>query len=359
MSNVTPSPASLYLNTLLAGDSRNSTRSALGRAVRFFEDLLPDVKVEVEDYAWHSLRYPKVVELRSHLAERGSPGSGNRVLCSVKQVLMEARKLKLISGEDYVCIQELKRIPGSREPPGRALSNAELAALFAAARIANKRWVRKRNAAMLAILFGGGLRRTEVVRLRLERVNEVGGQFELKVLGKGNKERVVPLPAALTPVIRQWLDERGSAGTWVFPRRKGDFTHPMSGDNLCKQLQGLAKIAGLASLTPHDARRTFITALLDIGVDIVIVAGLAGHAKLETTRKYDRRDRRAQKSAVERLSFEFEMGEGAPAASAPPLEQPPTVQTFPMHLFDPRQRDWQRWQLDGQHGVPFFYAGRG
>jgi integrase len=261
------------------------------------------LNAKVETFPWHALRYVDVVELRCHLAETTSPASGNRTLCATKQVLSEARKLKLVDPEDFTCIKELPRIPGTRLPKGRALPDSEIALLFEAASRGITRWHRRRNAAMLAILFGGGLRRTELVRLRLERVQEVDGQFELTVLGKGNKERIVPLPSALRPVIREWLLERGASEGWLFPHNRDVVDRPISGDNFCKRLQALGQLAGIARLTPHDGRRTFITTLLDKGIDIVIVAALAGHAMLETTRMYDRRSQASQKRAVERLSF--------------------------------------------------------
>lgn len=334
MSNLpTPesSPASLYLNRLHAGGSRDSTRYSLNRAVRYFKRKAKeaaengseiDARIEcwtnakVETFPWHSLQYVDVVGLRSYLAENTSPASGNRTLCAMKQVLSEARKLKLIDPEDFTCIKELPRIPGTRLPKGRALPDSEIALLFEAARRASSRWHRRRNAAILAILFGGGLRRTELVRLRLERVQEVDGQFELKVIGKGNKERIVPLPSALGPVIREWLLERGASEGWFFPHDRDCAARPMSGDNFCKRLQQFGKLAGIARLTPHDGRRTFITTLLDKGIDIVIVASLAGHAMLETTRMYDRRSQASQKRAVERLSFASNKVEDAPREPA-------------------------------------------
>lgn len=319
MSNFHPdeSPAFLYLNRLHAGGSRDSTRYSLNRAVKYFrkkaresaesggfeERMHSWSNTKVENFPWHALKYVEYAGLRSHLAETTSPASGNRTLCAIKQVLSEARKLKLIDPEDFTCIKELPRIPGTRLPKGRALPDSEIALLFEAARQSSSRWHRRRNAAILAILFGGGLRRTELVRLRLERVQEVDGQIELKVLGKGNKERIVPLPSALRPIIREWLLERQASEGWVFPHSRDETERPISGDNFCKRLQKLGQIAGIARLTPHDGRRTFITALLDKGVDIVLVAALAGHAMLETTRMYDRRSQASQKRAVERLSF--------------------------------------------------------
>lgn len=316
MSNlpIESSPASLYLNRLHAGGSRDSTRYSLNRAVRYFKTRAKEADVidarvdswtntKVETFPWQSLQYVDVVGLRSYLAENTSPASGNRTLCAMKQVLAEARKLKLIDPEDFTCIKEVPRIPGTRLPKGRALSDSEINLLFEAARGASSRWHRRRNAAILAILFGAGLRRTELVRLRLERITMVDGQFELKVLGKGNKERIVPMPSALCPIIREWLLERGASEGWVFPHNRDSTERPISGDNFCKRLQQLGQLAGIAHLTPHDGRRTFITTLLDKGIDIVIVASLAGHAMLETTRMYDRRHQSSQKRAVEKLSF--------------------------------------------------------
>lgn len=373
------SPASLYLNRLHAGGSRDSTRYSLNRAVRYFKmkarEAVDDgtgpearmnswIHTKVETFPWHALQYVDVVGLRSYLAENTSPASGNRTLCAMKQVLSEARKLKLIDPEDFTCIKELPRIPGTRLPKGRALPDSEIALLFEAARRASSRWHRRRNAAILAILFGGGLRRTELVRLRLERVQEVDGQFELKVIGKGNKERVVPLPSALGPVIREWLLERGASEGWFFPHSRDEVDRPISGDNFCKRLQQFGKLAGIARLTPHDGRRTFITTLLDKGIDIVIVAKLAGHAMLETTRIYDRRCQASQKRAVERLSFAGDPVESAPreapapagrgmvvvayyASSGPmPLEQPNAARPsfmLPVPLPAlPAQGIWQR-----------------
>lgn len=311
------SPASLYLNRLHAGGSRDSTRYSLNRGVKYFKKKAKEAaetgeldarmdswqNSKVENFPWHALHYVEYVALRAHLAETTSPASGNRTLCAIKQVLCEARKMKLMDPEDFACVKELPRIPGTRLPKGRALPDSEIALLFEAARKSASRWHRRRNAAILAILFGGGLRRSELVRLRLERVSEVDGQFELKVLGKGNKERIVPLPSSLGPIIREWLIERQAHEGWVFPHSRDETDRPISGDNFCKRLQALGQLAGIARLTPHDGRRTFITSLLDKGIDIVIVAGLAGHAMLETTRMYDRRSQSSQKRAVEKLSF--------------------------------------------------------
>ncbi len=70
-------------------------------------------------------------------------------------------------------------------------------------------------------------------------------------------------------------------------------------------LRKRAEQAGVRSFSPHDCRRTFCTALLDAGADVVSVAGLMGHASTDTTRRYDRRDSQARRKAAEMLHVPY------------------------------------------------------
>lgn len=269
--------------------------------VRFFSEA-----DTIETFRWNTLLYPEVLRLRAHYQEKNySPNSGNRALSAVRQVAAIARRLGQISGNDFALINEVKGIRGKREPRGRALALPEIRRLFEAAAQTSSIWRATRDAAMLALLFGAGLRRQELVSIRLENLTEDSdGQFVLVVVGKGNKERTVPLPDSMRPTLEAWLLRRGKGPGFLFPHRE-HMEKRFCTDSVYKWLRQLARRAELQPLSPHFGRYTYISELLDNGADVVVVARLAGHAQLETTRRYDRRGVRSMKRAVNLLSFQF------------------------------------------------------
>jgi site-specific recombinase XerD len=155
-----------------------------------------------------------------------------------------------------------------------------------------------RDAAIIALLYGCGLRRAELVALDFG--DYIGGK--LRVIGKGNKERWAYLANGAARAMGDYLTVRGDApGPLFWAGRRGG--HLVPGDRLTTQavfviLRSRAKAAGVAELSPHDMRRTFVGDLLDAGADIATVAALAGHANVTTTARYDRRGERAKEQAA-------------------------------------------------------------
>ena len=154
---------------------------------------------------------------------------------------------------------------------------------------------------MLAVLYGAGLRRSEVVKLRVADYDvENGGITVLDA--KGGKDRLCYLGSKKE--IGNWLDLRGNtAGPLFLPIHKtGKIgTATMSDQAVLKILKKRGLEAGLASFSPHDLRRTFISDLLDAGADIATVQKLAGHADVSTTARYDRRGEGAKRKAANLL----------------------------------------------------------
>jgi len=291
---IAPSPArnpvGVYLARLAPG-SRRAMRQALGVIAS-----LAGV-AEAERFPWHLLRYPHTQALRARVAERYAPASANKVLCALRGVLGECFRLGLMSAEDRLRAADVATVRGERLPRGRALMAGELRALFQACDAATVRGAR--DAALLALLYGAGLRRAEAVSIALRDLDL--DLATVRVTGKGDKQRAVPLGASVCDALVRWLRARGDAPGRLFtPVVKGGAValRAMSGQAVLMILRRLAARSGVARFSPHDARRTFISDLLDAGADLSTVQQLAGHAQVTTTARYDRRGEHARRRAV-------------------------------------------------------------
>jgi integrase len=131
----------------------------------------------------------------------------------------------------------------------------------------------------------------------------------LKVIsGKGGKDRTVYLPSSAKKVVEKWLKIRGvRKGALLYPVSRGKrvVRRRMTDQAVLYILQKRANEAKIESFSPHDCRRTFISDLLDAGVDLVTVSHLAGHASPLTTANYDRRGEETKRRAVELLDIPF------------------------------------------------------
>ena len=145
-----------------------------------------------------------------------------------------------------------------------------------------------RDLAMVEVLYASAIRVSELVGLRLEGIDL--DSRTLRVVGKGNKERMVPLGAPAVSAVRRYLD--GARGTLlgeahssvVFLSSKGKPLGPRSVYQVVASL--LADIPGAGPLGPHTLRHTAATHLLDGGADLRSVQELLGHASLGTTQIY-------------------------------------------------------------------------
>jgi len=134
----------------------------------------------------------------------------------------------------------------------------------------------------LACMYACGLRISEATTLSVSQVD--GARGLLRVIGKGNKERLVPLPQPLLLQLRElWKTHRHPR--WLFPNRRG--TGPLAAQNLRHAFRAAARAAGLPpSLVPHALRHSYATELLHHGVELRIVQILLGHASLKSTTIY-------------------------------------------------------------------------
>ena len=176
-------PAAVYLGRLAPG-----SRRAMEQALRVVAGLLSNGRADVGSFPWASIRYQHAQALRSVLADRYSPAAANKILSALRGVVTEAWRLGLISAEDRAKIGAVQGIKGSSPLRGRALKPGELAALFSACDATTAQGAR--DAALLALLYGAGLRRSEAVDLALSDYDAESGALTIRH-GKGSKARIV------------------------------------------------------------------------------------------------------------------------------------------------------------------------
>lgn len=146
-----------------------------------------------------------------------------------------------------------------------------------------------RDRALLELLYGAGLRVGEAVGLDVRDVDLHRG--EVRVLGKGRKERVVPLPAAAREALTAWVAHRSGPGLLGEPlfvsMRGGKAPRRLDERDVRRVLRRRAQRAGLpGAVHPHRLRHSYATHLLDMGADLREIQELLGHASLSTTQKY-------------------------------------------------------------------------
>ena len=266
--------------------------------------LLTDGSCDTITLDWAALRYRHTALVRSALMERYTPATVNKMLSALRGTLRQAFRLELINAQDYaraVDIQNIKEIRGLR---GRALNQEEIAALMEVCFNECNPNIGERDSALIALLRGAGLRRSEAVNLDLSDFDTSTGATRVRN-GKGGVDRTAYVPEGTVLVLQTWLDIRGSAaGPLLCHVKKGGTVvlRRLTPQAVLFLLNKRANEAGVAPFSPHDFRRTFVSDLLDAGIDMVTVQKLAGHQDPATTSRYDKRGEETQRRAVQVLN---------------------------------------------------------
>ena len=284
-------PAMVYLSNLAA-----SGRAAVASRIKGTCKLM-----NLNDPAlvrWESLRFQHLQAIKSKLLESNlSPSTINLTIHGLRGIAQACFNLGTMTSEDLLRLQGVKGVHSERLPAGRALSQVELKGLVSTC--SPETVLGRRDLAILAVLYCGGLRRTELINLDLSDYNRETGELRVR-FGKGRKERIVHLLNSSGRALENWLAVRGAEPGPLFLRvNKGGRILPgrLSSQAIYKMLKVRAEAAGIKTISPHDMRRTFISDLLDLGADISTVQKLAGHASVITTQRYDRRGEDAKRRA--------------------------------------------------------------
>ncbi|MFL0797099.1 MAG: tyrosine-type recombinase/integrase [Cellvibrionaceae bacterium] len=290
----------IYLSSL-AKSARSAMASQLKTAIQLLGSDLPN-----EAYPWHEMNFEKAHIVRAALLDLGySVNSINLTLSGIRGIAKTAFNLGQISGDDLLRINSVKNVKGSSTKVGRNVSLKEIRKLIAVARKESNSIKGARSKAILLVGFGAGLRCSEICSLQLSDFDAKKDLLTIRK-GKGRKRREVYLAKEVSEAIQEWVTERGRQEGPLFLRilRYGLVKNAgLSTRGVAKVIDELQQEAEVEKFTMHDMRRTFITRLLEQGIDINVVRQLAGHSDVSTTIRYDRRDISWQKQASQSITF--------------------------------------------------------
>lgn len=296
-------PAAVYLASLSSQRSRQVMEQTLRSAAALLIDQNPQI-VNVMALNWAALRYPHTAALRAKLVERYSPATVNRTLSAVRGVLKEAWRLGQMSAEDFQRAADIRNISAETLPAGRELSQDEISNLIEVCK-ADRSHLGLRDIAIIGLLYTCGLRRAEVVALDLADFDHETGRLRIRS-GKGRKQRTAYIHGKAQNALMSWIGIRGRMdGPLFLPILKSGriMIRRLSPQTIYDVLKKRASQSGVKDFSPHDFRRTFVGDMLERGVDIATVANIAGHASVDTTRRYDRRPEETKKKAAKVLDF--------------------------------------------------------
>lgn len=222
--------------------------------------------------------------LASQFAERARASSVNRRLSSLKRFYAWRVSAGLLRHNPCALVEA----PRNARYLPKNLSETQVEALINAPDTATA--LGERDRAMLETLYASGLRVSELVGLKLIQVNLDLGV--VKVLGKGAKERLVPLGELAVTWIKQHV--KGARAAWLAPPMRSDFLfltargEPMTRQAFWYIIKRHAATAGISAgaLSPHTLRHAFATHLLNHGADLRVVQMLLGHSDITTTQIY-------------------------------------------------------------------------
>jgi site-specific recombinase XerD len=257
----------------------------------------------LEDFlAWHAeegrpmLTKALVQRYKTHLEALGrGAASVNQRLSAIRKLASEASDNGLLPEQIASGIQNVSGVRQEGRRTGNWLTKAQAQHLLNAPDVTTLKGLRDR--AILAVLLGCGLRRTEAAELTWDRVQQRDGRWALvDIVGKRNKRRTVPMPSWAKVALDAWAIEAGlnqrtlalnTGRVFRSVNKAGD----IDGDSLTPQairdvVVSYAEALGLEEVAPHDLRRTFAKLARRGGADLEQIQLSLGHASIQTTQRY-------------------------------------------------------------------------
>lgn len=226
-----------------------------------------------------------VTKYRRHLVESGLAASTvNLRLSAIKALATEAADNGLMESATAAAINRIKGVKRTGRQAGNWLTIEEAQAVLEAPDTTTLRGLRDR--AILAVLLGAGLRRSEAAALEVHHLQERSGRpVIVDLVGKGNRTRTIPIAPWIERTIREWLDAAEVTDSRVF--RAVNKAQRVQGDGVTAQaIMLVVQQYTPEGIAPHDLRRSFAHMAYEGGAALDQVSFSLGHASIQTTERY-------------------------------------------------------------------------
>jgi integrase/recombinase XerD len=274
----------VYLRTLTSPQTKKTYNTELRMFVSFVEGELGK--------GLRELTAEDISVYREHLVKTYAPATAAKKLAALRRFLM----FTFMAGATTVNPDALRFFAKSprvgQDPSYNVLTEVELSRLLSAARTTNYR-----DYVLLAVMVGGGLREAEVVNLKIGDFRETGdGQILLRIRGKGDKVRNVPISPELWRLVQRYVLLSGrsfnsytDARKTLFPSRVGMYK-PLTTRSVQNLVKKYVCAAGITkAISPHSIRHTVGTNMAVNEAPLLVIQQFLGHADPKTTMRYIRR----------------------------------------------------------------------
>lgn len=297
-----------FITEFLVQFLSEDTKTAYIKDLKFFFDFLKSGNVSIshpsEIKSFHFQLY------RDHLMERGlASATINRRLVCIRSFIKWAVAARLM---DHNPLDTIKLPKVQTESPTVAFDDEEVMQMINAPD--TKTHKGRTHRLIMVLLFNLGLRRSELINIKLFQLFQDRGHNVLRIHGKGDKVRLVPLNQNVFKEINDYMASiralHPDLGGEDFllqtsPDKKND--RPMDGSTIYRVIERYALGLGInKAVSPHSCRATVISHLLDTQLTpIRDVATFAGHANITTTERYDKRRKNLDKSAAYEVDYDL------------------------------------------------------
>lgn len=220
-----------------------------------------------------------------------SPSAINQTIAAVKRLATVSAERGWITANEALSISQVRSVKANQARTGNWLEK-ETAKHLIDLKMGTTPAFERRDRAVIALLLGCALRRTEAVTLQWRDIKQRGGRVVMVVLGKGNKTREVVVPEWAYQILMEWGDiiakQDGEVQGFVLRsvNQRGEIGKELSTNAIWLIVRYRAERIGIGPLAPHDLRRTFSQLARRGGATLEQIRDALGHSSISTTEKY-------------------------------------------------------------------------